>query len=304
MSGATPDVARRVRAARPAGLAPVTRGGARDAFDLLAALGREDLTVARLVEADIDAREIAADHGETLDADALYGVWASGGGGVSLDAGAGGAHALTGVIRWCGGHDVVDRALVPVRREEATVLADVAARDVIASPGQWHALGCRDLPPVSGRVDAVPVRVIDGGAGYVERPGFWHGALRVAAIWVGGAEGALERFDLAWTRTDPHSTAQRAAARAEVSGARAVLETLAGRIDADPGDAAAAERRARWGRYVIERAVTRALDHLGQGAGPAPYATQKGLADHVASLHLTLRQQHALRDLQPIGEDA
>ena len=96
-------------------------------WQLLSALGRTDLVLARLLEGHLDALAILAEAGRPAVPGALYGVWASASGGTGLslsapsDEGASGA-VLSGTMRFCSGAELVDRALVTARDASGALL--------------------------------------------------------------------------------------------------------------------------------------------------------------------------------------
>src|ERR1700754_522004 len=82
---------------------PVPGGGRTpDRWRALAALGRRDLTLARLAEGHVDAVAILVEAGRRAAPGALYGVWAarSGGTGATI-AGRTGSPLLSGTVRFC-----------------------------------------------------------------------------------------------------------------------------------------------------------------------------------------------------------
>ncbi len=102
----------------------------------LAAFGREDLTLARMVEAHTDAVAILAEAGRVPVPGALYGVWASEipSQPLHLDAG------LKGSKSFCTGAGLVDRALVTAGESE---LVDVDLRGHAERFASISALGLR-----------------------------------------------------------------------------------------------------------------------------------------------------------------
>ena len=136
---------------------------------------------------------------------------------------------------------------------------------------------------------------------YLRRPGFWHGAIGVAACWAGGASGLLEMHRRQWTREDPHALARLGSAFAWTAAMLAVLDGAAAEIDAAPDAYDAAQARARRVRHVVERSCTAVADDLAVGAGPAPLAFHDAILRRVQQLQLYIRQCHGERDLEPLG---
>ncbi|MCV7070824.1 acyl-CoA dehydrogenase, partial [Mycobacterium rufum] len=58
----------------------------------------------------------------------------------------------------------------------------------------------------------------------------------------------------------------------------------------------------RRARAVVETAVAEAVDRTGRALGPAPLCLDAEHAQRVAALTVYVRQSHAERDLQRLGE--
>jgi hypothetical protein len=184
-------------------------------------------------------------------------------------------------------------------------LFDVAVADLrpVADDELWTTSTFADIGTCSMLFDDVAATRVDSErvGGYLDRPGFWHGAIGVAACWAGGLAGVLDAYLAVWRRSDPHSLAHLGAADAELAAIDAIIDSAARSIDSDPCDMGAAEQRARRVRHSVERAATRAMDHLQVGAGPGPLAHSSDVVARTAELTMTLRQCHGERDLEPLG---
>ena len=261
------------------------------------------VSVARLIEAHVDAVAILHEAGRHPSAGALYGVWASatpGTDGPLIDGG-----VLHGTKLFCSGLGIVDRALMTVATPgpgAAHVLVDVDARPgptIVVDTTQWATPALQDT--ATGRIDYRhhDLDVIDpvGGPGwYLARPGFWHGACGPAACWAGATFGLVDAARRS-TSQDPHQVAQLGAMSA-VQWALAALHDAAGsEIDERPDDRDAAEYRARSLRHVTERLCQDVLDRFGRAMGPRPFATDAAVAQRFADTHLYLRQHHGEREL-------
>lgn len=277
-----------------------------DRFEWLFEQARSDLSMARLVEADADARAISADLGVPLvDPTASYGVWAADGGALRVTAkGSTGLMTVSGRQPWAGGAGLVDRALVLVRDQAASVLVDVEVDRGSVDLSPWRTTTLADSATGTAVFDEAPAAVIADGQRYLERPGFWIGAIGVAACWAGAASGVLAAHVGGWRRSDPHSLAQLGAAAVDAAIAHAIVRDAAARLDSDVADGTAAvQRRARIVRFAVDEACRRAIDHLSVGAGPFPLTSDDDVIRRTAELLLTIRQSHGLRDVEPVGAD-
>jgi len=300
------------------------RGRTPERFAALRALARWDVVVGRLVEAHADALAILADldgagdpagpaAGPAVDPAAAagqwWGVWAAEppGAGVLAERDDEGTWTLTGVKPWCSGSGMCTHALVTAATpagERRLFAVSLAAPGVLPAADHWHtaAMAGSGTHPVA--FDQVPARAVGRPLAYLERPGFWHGAVGVAACWLGGADGVLDRLVAAGAdgRLDPHGLAHLGAAAAAVHAAGAELEAAAERFDADPADTAGRVRLiALRVRAVVERAAAEVVERTGRALGPAPLAMEPAHARRVADLQLYLRQSHAERDLAELG---
>ena len=284
-------------------------GGTRRRWALLRDLARWDVAVGRLVEAHLDAVAILAELGGPPPAPGqVWAVWAAEppGAGVTADLDAGG-WVLSGRKPWCSGATGSTHALVTARADDGRRLFAVALDDPArtrAVPGGWAAAGMSQTQTLPVAFDATPAVAVGGVEEYLTRPGFWHGAVGVAACWLGGAQAVLAPLlDRARSgRDDPHALAHLGAAAAALHAGEAALDAAADAFDADPDDAAGrAELVARRARAVVEDAATSVVDRVGRALGAAPLCLDEEHARHVEDLTVYLRQSHAERDLEALG---
>jgi hypothetical protein len=105
---------------------------------------------------------------------------------------------------------------------------------------------------------------------YLQRAGFWYGAIGVAACWLGGARGVAAALYRAVGNEqnsaprDPHAQAHLGAVDAGLTAADAVLIATACQVDAGT-DCARAELIARRARAVVESAVEETMVRTGPG---------------------------------------
>jgi hypothetical protein len=145
---------------------------------------------------------------------------------------------------------------------------------------------------------------VGGPDAYIERPGFWHGAVGVAAVWYGGARGVAAAFPTAHARRPlhAHALAHAGAVDAALAAAGSLLGAAAEEFDADPTDTGLTARRtAGRVRAVVEAAAAETSVRTGRALGPGPLATDPDHARRVDDLALYLRQSHAELDLEELG---
>ena len=108
---------------------------------------------------------------------------------------------------------------------------------------------------------------------YLNRAGFWHGAIGVAACWLGGARRVADPlYRCAATESaDAYSLAHLGAVDAALAAGDAILADSATQIDSDPFDrAGTAQLLARRVRAAVEHAVDEAITRTGRALGPGP----------------------------------
>ncbi len=266
-------------------------------------VGREDLSLARLVEAHWDAVAILAEAGRHAEPGALYGVWA--------------AEASNKVLRmdgmfvsgkkpFCSGADIVDRALVTVKEPEAWLVdMDVRGRDggIRFDDSAWKTSAFAETRTSLAIFDAVVVKdteVIGEAGFYLQRPGFWHGACGPAACWAGGAAGLVD-WASAQARDDPHTLAHLGAMSTAVWSMQATLRVGGDEIDSAWDNLDAAQARALSVRHLVEQGCTDVMRRLARAYGPHPLAMDEVIARRYQELDLYVRQSHAERDLEALG---
>jgi hypothetical protein len=287
-------------------------GRTAERWQRLAALAAEDLVAARIAEAHLDAVAILDELGaKPPRTDQLWGVWAAESRDGSVVAThTGDAFTLRGVKEWCSGAGRCSHALVTASFDNSTEthggLFAVALDDpdVTPLPSTWTNNGMAGSDTRAVRFhDASAVAVGNPGE-YLERPGFWYGAIGVAACWLGGARRVAEPLyrRAANDAADPHMLAHLGAVDAALAAGSAMLDVAAAQIDGDPFDRNdTAQLLARRVRAVVERAADEAITRTGRALGPGPLCQDSGHAQRVADLTIYIRQSHAERDLAELG---
>lgn len=277
----------------------------------LAQLAEEDIVAARIAEAHTDAVAIMHElGGKPPEPGQLWGVWAaeSSDAVVTATSVGGGAFILDGTKVWCSGAGFCTHAMVTARLDDgrrglfAVAVADPAVK---ALPTTWWNAGMAgsDTRPVQFS-NAHAVAVGDPGD-YLSRPGFWHGAIGVAACWLGGARKVAEPlYRCAGSQSaDAYSLAHLGAVDAALAAGDSMLAAAAAQIDADPFDRTnRAELLARRARSVVEHAADESITRTGRALGPGPLCQDGRHAQRVADLSIYIRQSHAERDLAELGK--
>jgi alkylation response protein AidB-like acyl-CoA dehydrogenase len=278
-------------------------------FAALADWAARDLSLARLVEGHVDALAILAEAGVDPHPGATYGVWAARAhtGGTTARLVPGGWQ-LTGMKPFCSGSTRIDRALVTADCPDGYRLFDIAvAENVVRThPGSWPAVGMADSQ--SDTLDfggpPVPPHLAVGPPGfYLDRPGFWFGAIGVAACWYGGARGLVAHVlrSFGATPSDP-VLVELGGAVADVEAMRRALEQAAREIDADPEDRTdMARRRALVVRHLVHDASQRVLVQVAAAGGAGPLCHDPQQAQRSADLYVYLAQHRGVHDAMVLG---
>ena len=298
------DLIARVRQIVAEPIALPGKGQTAERHARLFAVGREDLSVARLVEAHWDAVAILGEAGREAEPGALYGVWAAEAPDkvLRLD-----GSALSGMKPFCSGAGIVDRALLTVKEPRALLVdADLRERGdaVKFDESAWKSSAFEETKTALAAFESVVVQDSDvvGDSGfYLARPGFWHGACGPAACWAGGAAGLLD-WAQSQRRDDPHTLAHLGAMYAAVWSMQAALRSAGQEIDAQWDDIEAAQSRALSLRHAIEQGCTDVLRRLARAYGPHPLAMDEAVGRRYQELDIYVRQSHAERDLEALGK--
>jgi alkylation response protein AidB-like acyl-CoA dehydrogenase len=290
-------------------LAPVGEGRTRERWKNLAELARADVSVARLAEAHVDGAQILREAGRAGARDgALVGVWASESPAHRLVARrAGSGIALSGSKAFCGGAGIVDLALVSAASGDAAVgLFAVPGSELTAEridTSTWRAPALRDTCTATVTFDDI-VLDVDAAIGppgwYLDRVGFWHGAIGPAACWAGAAIGLVD-VARRGAREDPHTRAHLGALSALAWHLDATLQRAGDDADREPGDRAAAHRRALVVRHLVDAAGAEIQDRFGRALGPRAFVEDAAVAERFDALTIYRRQCHAERDLEALG---
>jgi hypothetical protein len=273
-------------------------------FTLLIGYARRDLVLGRLVEAHADAMAIAAklgyrgrEHGQR------WGVWAAGPPNCVIATRIGSRWVLNGVKSWCSGASLVTHALVDATAPDGQRLFAVAvgAPGVRIQPVSWSGPGMERSDTRSVAFSRADADAVGKPGEYLSRPGFWVGAIGVAACWHGGSRTVARPL---YTRApsadgDLITMAHLGAVHTAISQDVAVLRAAAERVDRYPlRDHSVLALTVR---DTVERNAVEVMDRVGRALGPAPLAQNWGHARTVADLSVYVRQSHADFDRAEIG---
>lgn len=275
-------------------------GSTLERFAGLAALARADLALAKLGEAHADAIAILAElGGPEPGPDSIWGVWAAAPNALTAHRD-GPGWLVDGDKPWCSGAGVCTDALITAAATDGPRLFAVRLPGDRGLPDSWPAYGMAGSDSRTVRFTAQRAVPVGGPGGYTDRPGFWHGAVGVAACWYGGAAGVAEAlYAAAARRSDPHLAAHLGAVDTALWQAKLVLRHAAQVIDTEPrGDCHALALRCR---AAVEAHATEVLTRTGRALGAGPLGGDRAHSRRVADLPVYLRQSHAERDLAELG---
>ncbi|WP_083660522.1 acyl-CoA dehydrogenase family protein [Acuticoccus yangtzensis] len=274
------------------------------AVTLLRALGRANLSVARLFEGHVNAVKLLAlyaDPGvraEVFDRvrrGLLLGVWGADGASPVVFDGDG----LTGSKRFASGLGLVGAALVTAKRQAGTQLCLVPADDVDRQdPGAWTASGMRATASGTYRLDGlrgadvVPVGEPDA---LFREPHFEGGVWRYCAAHLGGAEALYaEMLNHLGDRGQLDAPLQQlrvADAAVACEGARLWIEAAAERVErADPRSGENAAAYALLARQATEAACSCVIHAVEQAVGTAAFMEGTAIERIRRDLGLYIRQ--------------
>lgn len=287
-------------------------GETAERFEGLAALGARDLCLAKLLEPHHDATAILAELGASPpNPNSLWAVWAAEPPHAIVRAThAGSEWRLSGRKAFCSGASLVTHALITAVADDGPRLFAVdvghgrVAGTVTLVEADWVGSGMRRAGTRSLVVTDLPALEVGDPGSYVNRPGFWHGSIGVAACWLGGARaiGRVLARSAGTRELDAHAAAHLGAVTAVLDAATAQLHAAAADIDQDPSDVQSRARRCALSlRATVAAAADQVIGRTARALGPAPLAFDRTHAEQVADLHVFIRQHHAERDLAELG---
>jgi alkylation response protein AidB-like acyl-CoA dehydrogenase len=271
---------------------------------VLAEIAATDLASAKILEAHYDALAILKDAGRSeRHQGALWGVWAAEGPASTARLTPASMH-LTGRKPWCSGARRVKHALVTVKTGEACQLVsvDMSEETSTIDTTHWHGPGMAAVE--TGTVDFLeaPASLVGEPDFYLRRPGFWHGGAGIAACWYGAATAVAETFRRSGHRGNPFAAAHLGAIDGSLVALRAQLQHLAERIDSAPHESH--RQDVVRVRTIADRVCRDILERSALAMGPGPLCIDAEHGQRCADLWVFVRQSHAERDEQWLGEYA
>jgi alkylation response protein AidB-like acyl-CoA dehydrogenase len=210
----------------------------------------------------------------------------------------------SGTKRWCSGASLVTHALVDATTDDGQQLfvVDLSDFGVRVEASEW-------VGPGMSRTDTRTVNFVNASVwpvgtpnGYLERPGFWAGAVGVAACWHGATLAVAEALWAAATAgDDPHRLAHLGRVHRALTENQAMLRLAAQRLDDEPEVTHAI--LARTVRATVASNANWVVDAVGRALGPAPLAFDPRHSQAVLDLQVYVRQEHAERDLERLGAE-
>ena len=281
------------------------KGCTAERWQRLALFGENDLCVAKLAEAHADADAILGEiAGDGVGPGERWGVWAAGGPvGLEATAAAEAGWQLTGAKSWCSGVVACTHGLVTAETAAGSALfaVELTAPGVGVLPGSWAGAGMSRADTRTITFDHTPARLVGHIGEYLTRPGFWLGAIGIAAVWLGGARAVARPLyeRVSSGRADLHQQAHLGAVDMQLWTARTALDAVAAEVDSAPDrDWMITALRCR---ALAEQVAGDVIHHVGRALGPGPYVSDRDYARHVDDLPVYVRQSHAERDLAELG---
>jgi alkylation response protein AidB-like acyl-CoA dehydrogenase len=282
-------------------------GATWERWTAFADLAGEDLSLARLGEGHADAIAILAElGGPRPEQGSRWGVWAANPPGPNVTASRRhGGWVLDGTKQYCSGARTCTHALVTAAADDGPRLFAVTTGELVPDEGSWPATGMAGSDTLDVGFPSVAAEPVGPPEGYTSRPGFSHGGVGVAACWYGGARAVAQALTNAASKrpVGPHALAHLGAVDLGLRTVRAALRQAASEIDADPGDLRAeGGPRALRTRALTEAVASDVLARTGRALGAGPLSHDEAHSRAVADLTVYLRQHHAERDLEQLGE--
>jgi alkylation response protein AidB-like acyl-CoA dehydrogenase len=287
---------------------------------LLSEIGRGNLSLGRIFEGHVNALQLIATHGtpdqlqdaarDARDGRHLFGVWnTEAADGVTIEPVGAGRYCLTGAKTFASGAGVVSRAIVPGRLPDGGWQMTLIPMDGVTTkidPSWWQPIGM--FGSASFKVDFSGVEVgteqlIGAPSAYQRQPWLSAGAIRFAAVQLGGAEALFDaaRAELrALDRCgDPHQRARFGQAAIAIESGRLWLRGAAPFMDLalkarpEASDDATSERAVAYvnmARTAIERICLDTIELVERSIGVRGMLKPHPIERLIRDLSMYLRQ--------------
>lgn len=275
-------------------------------FSGLAQVAGHDLRLCKLFEGHTDALAIIAELDSPLPPlGSTWGMWAAEPPSARVRVRRDGQRLIVdGRKAWCSGASVVSHGLLTAWDEEDRQQLVAVAMDqpgVTVTDDGWDAVGMAATGSVEIVFDQARGLAVGGPGDYLARPGFWQGAIGIAACWYGAAQRLAEVLrEQCSKHPEPHALAHLGAVDSALNSAACVLRASAEQVDRAP--TADARLLAQQVRACVEETVEQVIHHVGRAVGAGPYCKDPHFAQLMADLPVFVRQSHAERDLAALGE--
>jgi hypothetical protein len=155
----------------------------------LAALAEIDVVAGRLAEAHADATAILEELGaKPPEQGELWAVWAAESPEVTLTVDeVDGFTELNGTKSWCSGAGLCTHALVTANRTDGArglYAVDLRCPQVTPLEDSWRNAGMKDADTRTVQFSSAAATPVGDPGEYLQRAGFWYGAIGVAACWL------------------------------------------------------------------------------------------------------------------------
>ena len=267
-------------------------------------IGRLNLSVAKLAEAHWDALSILYEANRQAKENTLYAVWASEIPHKPLTINKSKPQwTLNGTKMFCSGAGIVDHSLITADDWLIDVdLTSYLPENLQINNEGWITSAFKETHTSTLFFNDFPIgpeNIIEKKEWYIQRNGFWKGALGPAACWGGGASRLVD-YGLSNSRQDAHTLAHIAAMETNIWTIRSVLE-CAGKEIRNCLDYLYLQKLALRTRHIIEQLCTDTLRRFARAYGPFPLACDATISQCYQELDLFLRQNHGERDLETLG---
>jgi alkylation response protein AidB-like acyl-CoA dehydrogenase len=294
---------------------PLDASDAAIPFRVLAAIGRGDLSVGRIFEGHVNALFLIKPFGSTSQREnyqclaakgKIFGIWNTDlpENPVLLS-----GRTLRGSKNFASGADGLSHAIITASTNEGPrmIVVPIANRPVDRS--WWKPLGMRASGSHIVNFDGMEIDdewLLGGVNDYTKEPWFSAGALRFAAVHVGGMHAVLDatvtHLRSAKRLSDPYQQHRLGQMAIAVDTGYAWIERAAG-FWAEIGTSrdAGAVTTANAARLAIENVALRVLESAERGVGAAGMIAPHPLERHIRDLRTYLRQPNPDRALPAVG---